>query len=195
MPNVRDIMSTELLTVAPDLSLRDLIELLTREHVAGVPVLEGPRLIGVVTLSDVVGFLATRPGVPTVRGEPLEAGETGPVGGAEGPEVPGEDEAPAEYFAETWADAGGALVERFAAQGSPEWDQLGEHTVRDAMTRELLTVAPTSSVEEAARRMHETGVHRLLVMEAGALVGVVSASDVTAAVGARGLGPTRARGR
>lgn len=178
MPNVGDIMTTELVTVSPDLSLRDLIELMTREHLSGIPVLEGATTVGVVTLSDVVAFLAARPGVPTVRGEPFDPETTGPAGGAEGPEIAGEDEAPASYFAETWDDAGGAVVERFAASGTPEWDQLGEHAVREAMTRELLTVAPSASVEEAARRMRDANVHRLLVMEGPALLGIVTAGDL-----------------
>lgn len=44
----------EPLTVAPDLSVRDLVELLLGEHADGACVVEGDRLLGVVTTMDLV---------------------------------------------------------------------------------------------------------------------------------------------
>ncbi len=38
MLRLRDIMTTELVTVAPELSLRDAMELLVTSHVSGAPV-------------------------------------------------------------------------------------------------------------------------------------------------------------
>ena len=191
MLSVRELMSTDLVTVGPDLSLRDLIELMVREQITGVPVIEGKRTVGVVSLGDVVAFLAARPGVPTERGAPVEPAldeDEEDRSGAEGGEVAGEDEAAAAYFADSWSDAGAAVVERFAAPGSPEWDQLGEHTVREAMTRQLLTIRPSDSAVEAARRMRDARAHRLLVMEGKALLGIVTTMDLSAAVAEQGLG-------
>lgn len=42
------------LTVAPDLSVRDLVELLLREHADGACVVEDDQLVGVVTTMDLV---------------------------------------------------------------------------------------------------------------------------------------------
>ena len=39
MTFVRDLMSTQLVVVSPELSLRDLIELLANAHLGGAPVL------------------------------------------------------------------------------------------------------------------------------------------------------------
>jgi CBS-domain-containing membrane protein len=47
------------------------------------------------------------------------------------------------------------------------------------MTTPAITVAPTATITEAARRMHTAGVKRLpVVNEAGRLVGVVSRADL-----------------
>jgi CBS domain-containing protein len=51
---VRDVMSKPPLTVAPQMSLRDLAALLTDHEISGVPVVENGRVVGVVSASDIV---------------------------------------------------------------------------------------------------------------------------------------------
>jgi CBS domain-containing protein len=53
---------------------------------------------------------------------------------------------------------------------------------RDLMTEDPDTVAPDTSVDEAARLIHETGHNRLPVVEGGQLVGVVTRVDVLGAL-------------
>jgi CBS domain-containing protein len=53
---------------------------------------------------------------------------------------------------------------------------------RDLMTEDPHTVAPDTSVDEAARLIHETGHNRLPVVEDGQLVGVVTRVDVLGAL-------------
>jgi CBS domain-containing protein len=50
------------------------------------------------------------------------------------------------------------------------------------MRRDVLSVEPDATLQEAARRMREHHVHRLLVVEGGELRGVVSAFDLLVAV-------------
>ena len=174
---VRDIMSTELVVVSAELSLRDCVELLAHEHLGGAPVVTQGQVVGVITLSDIASFLSSVSPVP--RGDPGESGwEDEPPPGT----VPGEEVAVGAYFQDLWADAGADLVERTQATGSPEWDVLGEHTVGEAMTRRLWTIGPDRPVEEAAREMQASEVHRLLVMSEGRLLGIVTTSDITRAV-------------
>ena len=53
---------------------------------------------------------------------------------------------------------------------------------RDLMTEDPDTVAPDTTVDEAARLIHETGHNRLPVAEHGRLVGVVTRVDVLGAL-------------
>ena len=55
-------------------------------------------------------------------------------------------------------------------------------TARDMMTRDPDTVGPDTSVQEAGRRIHDTGHNRLPVVEDGRLVGVVTRVDVLGAL-------------
>ena len=55
-------------------------------------------------------------------------------------------------------------------------------TARDMMTADPDTVGPDTSVQDAGRRIHETGHNRLPVVEDGRLVGVVTRVDVLGAL-------------
>ncbi len=57
-----------------------------------------------------------------------------------------------------------------------------ECKAREFMTSNPITVAPDTNVEEAARIMGEEQIHRLPVVEAGNLVGMISLGDVSMAL-------------
>lgn len=53
----RDIMTTTVITVKDDMVLTDVIKLLLRWHISGVPVADDDgRLVGIITEHDVVNF-------------------------------------------------------------------------------------------------------------------------------------------
>ncbi len=49
---VRDIMSSQVRTIAPDMTLRDLKELMFQEKHRGYPVMSGDEMVGIVTLTN-----------------------------------------------------------------------------------------------------------------------------------------------
>jgi predicted transcriptional regulator len=55
-------------------------------------------------------------------------------------------------------------------------------TARDLMTRPIESIEVGASVHQAATRMDKTGVHRMLVTDAGKPVGVLSVSDLVAGI-------------
>jgi CBS domain-containing protein len=178
---VRDIMSTDVVLVDPELTLRDAVELLAKRHISGAPVVSGGAVVGVISANDVLTFEADTPGVPTeVREQPeqdaLESAEP------EEDEWAKEVEAPGTYFNELWADAGADVAERFAELKGPEWDLLEEHTVEEAMSRGVRSVRPGLSVPDAAAYMLKERIHRAVVLEGKELVGIVTATDIMRAV-------------
>ncbi|HTR20369.1 MAG TPA: CBS domain-containing protein [Gemmatimonadales bacterium] len=176
MLKVRDIMTTEVLTLTPDVPLRDAMALLSRHHVSGAPVLAGERVVGVLSATDLMDFESEASGVPEERPEmELEEWEA-PVEWVEG------EEAPAAFFSDFWSDAGADVLERFAEVRGPEWDALADRTVGEAMSRALCTVTPGTDVYEAAGYMDRAGVHRLLVQQGRRLVGILTSRDLVRAV-------------
>jgi CBS domain-containing protein len=192
MLSVRDLMSTDVVSVSPDLSIRDALELLTERHIGGAPVMTDGRVVGVVTAADLLAFEAGTAPAPVERDDQLEVGELAPVL----EELEDEETVPpSAFFTEWWTDAGADVVERGRAVSEPEWDVLAEHTVAEAMSTSLLWVAPQEPVARAAALMGSREVHRLLVLERGRLVGILTTSDIARAVADGRLSdPTMARG-
>ena len=184
MLRVRDVMTLDVVTVSPDLTLREAAETLATAGVTGLPVVAGNEVVGVVSASDLALFAADAPGSPTDRDFPSE-----PDGLSEEEERAAEapDDPTAAYFLAYWADAGVDVVERLASPDAPEWNVFDDHTVEEIMTRKLSSVGPDDSIRDAARFMLRTGVHRVLVMEDGSLVGLLSTTDVVKAVAQYGV--------
>lgn len=51
---VRDVMTTEVITIRPDQSVEDAAELMARHGIKKLPVVENKKLLGIVTASDIV---------------------------------------------------------------------------------------------------------------------------------------------
>jgi CBS domain-containing protein len=177
MVTVRDIMTKDPVTLEVDATLRQAVEVLQGAGVTGAPVVSGRRLVGVLSGTDILELEVSSPGVPPERQEILEWGDLDtPAKEEDGEEFPGA------FFVDRWADSEADVWSRFSETDSPEWDRLEEHTVGEVMTRGVVTVTPGATVAEAARRMLDRGVHRVLVVEGEALVGIVTSFDILGVV-------------
>ena len=74
----------------------------------------------------------------------------------------------------------GLVTERDIVRALAEGEDPDDLRVEDIMTLDLETIAPTTSVAEAADLMIEGGIRHLPVVEDGVVVGVVSIRDVLA---------------
>lgn len=186
MLTLRDIMTPEVVTLDPEMTLRDAVEILAARQISGAPVIEGNRIVGAFSAMDAIEFLATTPGVPDV------SAAQGDEEGVTSPELTDADaEASPAYFVDFWSDAGADVDERFRDAGAAAWDLLAEHTVSEAMSRRVAVLTPHADVRAAADVMQRTRVHRVLVMDKGALVGIVTALDIANAVAQRRIESTR----
>jgi CBS domain-containing protein len=177
MLRLRDIMTSDVLTISPELSIRDAMALFSTRHVSGAPVLASGKVLGVVSATDLMEFAASLPSVPAERAEPEDEDQWE----REGEDID-EDEPSMAFFADTWEDAGAEVSERMRAVSGPEWNALEEHTVAEAMTRDLFALPPETGVERAADGMRQAGVHRVLVMHGDELLGIVTTQDIANAV-------------
>jgi CBS domain-containing protein len=174
MTRLADIMTRDVVTVEPQATLRDVLDLLVSRGISGVPVVHDGRVLGVVSATDVLDFAAATPGPPMERDDQAEWGEL-EIAAEEAEDE--DDVASAAYFADFWIDAGADVVERFIEVRAPEWDILGEHTVDEVMTRRIVGLPAETEVGDAARRMLQEHIHRLLVLDGEHLIGLVSATD------------------
>jgi CBS domain-containing protein len=159
MLKIRDVMTSEVLSVAPDMTLTELDEQLVEARVSGAPVIEGGELVGIVSQSDVIRVL---------YGEQREAQKV------------------AAFYGSPFPIAIPAL-EHLARDTRRIADHMTKLLVRDVMTPAPGRVTPDTSVEEAAQLMSREGFHRVPVVEGKRLMGIVTAMDFVRLVGQRGL--------
>lgn len=172
MLRLKDIMETEVLAVTPELTLRELVEVLSDEGVSGAPVVANGKVVGIVSTTDILELEGDRPAAPMRR----------PTAGLEGPGETSRSDltlSPAEFFSDGWESS---ALEWMRSGGGREWDILDEYTVSDVMTRDVLSRPSRTSVKEAAALMLESDVHRLLVIDEGELKGIVTTTDIVRAV-------------
>lgn len=84
------------------------------------------------------------------------------------------------------ADASGGYFyadTRYGSGNSAEPDEgdmnrLADSTVADVMSRELVSVTPNAPLAEVAQTMRDQRVHRVLVIDNGELIGVITTFDL-----------------
>jgi CBS domain-containing protein len=181
---VRDVMRSSPLTLQQNDSLRVAVDMLVGSETGGAAVVTGDQPVGVISLSDVLAFEAvaalvgygqasTRPhGLADVH-QPIDPAAFDGLDGLV--ELDGAS-TPFGYFR------------------SPEWEALDHHSVEEVMTRKVLAVHPDTPIQEAAELMDRGGVHRLVVTDRGAVVGLLGARDIVRAVAQGNLIPTLEEG-
>jgi CBS domain-containing protein len=143
----RDVMTTDIVTVPPDLPVKEAARLMVERDVGALPVVEEGRLIGLVTEGDLI-MQDVRVRFPTTI-HLLDAFIFYP---------PSQERMESE------------IRKAVAA------------TVRDVMSAEPVTVQASASGEDVATTMVDRDVSRVPVLEDGALVGIVSKSDLVRSI-------------
>ena len=176
MLRLEEIMTTELVSVAPELSVREAMELLVNEHVSGAPVVAQNKVVGVVSVTDLLAFAAAAPDT-TEREGPWNELEDGVEAAAEA------NDPAATWLDEPEVNADIDVAERFGQlESARRYDRLAQHTVADVMTRNICSLPAHTRVDTAADFMRRAAIHRVLVMNDDVLVGIVSLKDIADAV-------------
>ena len=64
---LNDIMTSDVVALAPDLSLRDAMDLLTTRHISGAPVVNRNHVVGIVSLTDLAEYATQASRVPSLH--------------------------------------------------------------------------------------------------------------------------------
>jgi len=189
MLQVRDVMTRDVITVSPEHTLREAMDVLSRHHVSGAPVISGHSVVGVVSGTDLMEFAAA---LPPVAGAELEPLDDDPI---EEMELDGMDDdsdaQEASWFAARWREESPDVNDRITDAGESTWTALDEHAVSEVMTRSVVSIRPTVSLAAAADLMRRKRLHRVLVMDGESMLGILSTTDIVAAVADGRLTRTR----
>lgn len=158
-------MQTKVESVSPKMGLIDLERKLLSSGRGGFPVLEGGKLVGIVSRSDILRVLSIERSTAEQHADFYRTFED-----SRRPES-----------GETEAAARAALV----------GERAGRLTVADAMIRQVITVDPGQPLSELATMMLGAHIHRLPVVDEGRLVGLVTTLDIVRLVAEGRLAPAR----
>ena len=170
MLRLKDLMQRDVVAVSPDLTLGELLEVLTEQQVSGAPVVANGRVVGVVSTTDIFDLQEERHDL-------TDAGPTGDLDMAGRRRSPG-----TEFFSDAWDSADSQVLEWMRAAGARSRNLLEEYTVADVMTREVVSQPSSTTIKKAAHYMLDAGIHRILIIDDGKLQGIVTTTDIVRAV-------------
>lgn len=151
---VRDVMTPDPVTVRVDSPVREAAGLLRKYHIGGLPVMDGERVAGIVTETDILSLLDTGDLSDDLwLPSPLEVIEV-----------------PVREFI-NWEKTKRALAD------------IGEMEVRRVMSSPVVAIDEDADITDAAAQMLHEGIARLPVLRDGKLVGIVTRADIVRGIG------------
>jgi CBS domain-containing protein len=148
MRRARDFMTSPVITVTPDMLVKDAAALLAERNVSGAPVMDGGKVVGIFSEVDILKSLKT-----TKKNLRLVFPSISSIGIA---------------FQEE-------LVQRELLEA---YEEIGEKTVSEVMSKQVHTVDDGITLKDAVAAMVLNDVNRLPVIKDGELVGILTRGDV-----------------
>lgn len=154
-----EVMTQDVFTINPNMTLTELDRLLVAAGVSGGPVVEDGVVVGVVSRADVIRVLYE------------EQKHAANVSG---------------FYSSPYPIPIPAL-EHLARDSRKIADEMTTLRVDEIMSRNVKSVGPSDDIEVVARMMAENGYHRVPVLEGSSLVGIVTTLDLVRVLGEVGL--------
>jgi CBS domain-containing protein len=154
MKKVKNFMNKKVISLSPDISIFDAAKILSKSNIAGAPVVEKRKMVGIISISDIVKYINIKLGkLPKIDSPGLSS----------------------LIFAII-------KMEKLHQDFKKEMDRITCHKVREVMTKNVISIPLTMSLVEVAELMEKHDVNRLPVVSRGKLVGIVARADVIKAL-------------
>ncbi|WOF15238.1 CBS domain-containing protein [Methanoplanus sp. FWC-SCC4] len=146
---IKDVMTPNPVTITLNAKVREAAGILRKYRIGGIPVMEGERVVGIVTETDIlslleVGELSEDLWLPS----PLEVIEV-----------------PVREFI-NWEKTKKALSD------------IGDSPISDIMSSDIVSIEDDADIEDGAKLMLAEGIARLPVIRNDRLVGIVTRQDI-----------------
>ncbi|EHQ37058.1 CBS domain-containing protein [Methanoplanus limicola] len=151
---VRDVMTPNPVTITVNSKVSEAAGILRKKRIGGLPVMNGERLAGIVTETDILSLLDTGDLSDDLwLPSPLEIIEI-----------------PIREFI-NWEKTKKALSD------------IGDSPVSDIMSTEIVSIDDEADIEDAAGLMLSEGIARLPVLKQNRLVGIITRQDIVRGIG------------
>ena len=154
MKKVRDFMNKDVICFPPEASVFEVAKVFSEKGISGAPVVKEGKVIGIISVSDIVKFIALKltevkltelPSLSLLLLELVKSSK--------------------DYFT-----------------FKKELEKISKVEIRHMMSKKVISIHPDASLLEAACIMEENDVNRLPVIENGKLVGIIARADLIKAL-------------
>lgn len=154
MKRAKDYMKKDVVSFGPHDSVFDVAEVLSKNNISGAPVVDGMKVVGMISVSDIVKFMRVKvPESNFFTNEPHSLSML--VAG----------------FVKEGID--------FAR----EIKKISKNMVGDFMSKDVVSISPDSTLIEVAEILDKHKIDRLPVIDAkGKLIGIISRTDLLRAL-------------
>ncbi|BAI61826.1 conserved hypothetical protein [Methanocella paludicola SANAE] len=152
---VSEVMTKDVITCRPSDPVDGVVKLMSEKDISGLPVVDGEKVVGMVTEADIMRLLVVpEPSRTLWMPSPLEVLI----------EIPLKEIIQLRRLQQSVKDAGG-------------------QNVGSIMQKDVLSISPDDDIEDAASAMVKHKVNRLVVLKDGKLVGIITRDDIIHGLG------------
>lgn len=156
MKRAKDYMKKEVVSFGPHDSVFDVAEVLSKNNISGAPVVDGRKIVGMISVTDIVKFMQVKIPESNFFGH------------------------------ESHPESMSMMVAGFVKEGidfAREIKRLSKSMVKDFMSRDIVSINPDATLIEVAEALDKHKIDRLPVIDGkGRLVGIISRTDLLRAL-------------
>jgi CBS domain-containing protein len=154
MKTVKDFMNRNVIYLSPDDTIFEAAKILSQCNIAGAPIVDKDKVVGVISISDIIKFVDIKLGVlPKIDTPGLSSLLLALV-----------------------------QMQKMHHDFQKELQKITSSKIRQVMSKAVITVSPSTTLVEAAEIMEKHDINRLPVVSEGKLVGIVARADLIKAL-------------
>jgi len=150
MKTVKEFMNENVVCLSPDDTIFDAAKILSQLNIAGAPVVEKDKIVGIVSISDIIKFIDIKLGkLPKIDTPGLSTLLLALV-----------------------------QMQKVHSDFKKELKKITATKIKDVMTKNVITVSPLQTMVEVAEIMEKHDINRLPVVDDGRIIGIVARADI-----------------
>jgi len=150
MKTVKEFMNENVVCLSPDDTLFDAAKILSQLNIAGAPVVEKDKIVGIVSISDMIKFIDIKLGrLPKIDTPGLSTLLLALV-----------------------------RMQKVRSDFKKELEKITKTKIKDVMTKNVITISSSQTIIDVAELMEKHDVNRLPVVDDGKIVGIVARADI-----------------
>jgi len=150
MKTVKECMNEKVVCLSPDDTIFDAAKILSQLNIAGAPVVEKNKIIGIVSISDMIKFIDIKLGkLPKINTPGLST-----------------------------LLLALAQMQKVRSDFKKELEKITKTKIKHVMTKKVITASSSQTIIDVAELMEKHDVNRLPVVDHGKIVGIVARADI-----------------